>query len=132
MSFKWGAHLELGSHEVLEDRIKLIVEYMAKHYPNAVWQVSDIDATGKLGSSMTTRINIAQELEIQNVDLLNVLSEEGQILEFGAVLVSENYEALTQIVVRDGISVDVLGDRAILPANILGNHRPADMNLFAK
>ena len=60
---------------------------------------------------------------------LGLFQEEGQVIELDATLI-QSQQSLFKIIVRDGISIDVLGTEKILPKEILGNYCLVDSNLF--
>ncbi len=128
-SDKWAVTLCYHAQEKLEDRVALIVEYLAKHHHRGQWVLSDIDATGHSGGKLTRQLNNEGILRLSSADLLDVLKEDGQIIELDAALMKDNQE-LFRILIRDGISVDALGTGNFLPSSALGNYHDVDVELF--
>ncbi|MBI1924206.1 hypothetical protein HYR99_08130 [Candidatus Poribacteria bacterium] len=126
---KWAVTLCYDAQEKLEDRAGRTVEYLAKHSHPSQWVISDIEATGRNGGSLTRRLNNEGTLRLSSTDLLDVLREEGQVIELDAVLVKDNQE-LFRILIRDGVSVDALGTGKFLPLSALGNYHDVDVELF--
>ena len=54
---------------------------------------------------------------------------EGQAIELEATLVNDERECY-KIIIRDGLSIDVLGSGELLPATVLGTYIPMDRELF--
>ena len=54
---------------------------------------------------------------------------EGQAIELGATLVKDERECY-KIIIRDGLSIDVLGSGELLPTTVLGKYIPMDRELF--
>jgi hypothetical protein len=126
---RWAATLRYNGNEKLEDRVALIVEYLAKHYQLSQWVISDIDATGRRGGSLTRRLNMEGSLRLSSAKLLDILREDGQVIDLDAVLVKDDQE-LFRILIRDGVSVDALGSGSCLPSSALGNYEAIDAELF--
>ncbi|MBM3239486.1 hypothetical protein FJZ31_24600 [Candidatus Poribacteria bacterium] len=126
---KWAVTLRNDEMEKLEDRVALIVEFLAKHYQPSQWVISDIDATGCYGGSLTRRLNDEGSLCLSSAELLDILKEDGQVIDLDAVLVKDDKE-LFRILIRDGISVDALGTGNLLPSSALKNYDEVDTELF--
>ena len=126
---QWAATLRYTEKEKLEDRVAVVVEYLAKHYPFSQWVISDIDATGRHGGSLTRRLNNEGSLCLSSAKLLDILREDGQVIDLDAALVKDDREFF-RILVRDGVSVDTLGTGNPLPSSALGNYDEVKADLF--
>lgn len=126
---KWAATLHCDDGEKLENRVARRVAYLEKHYQPTQWVISDIDATGRCGGSLTRRLNNKGILRLSSAELLDVLNEDGQVIELDAALMKYGKE-LFRILIRDGVSADALGTSNLLPSPILGNHDDIDVELF--
>lgn len=126
---KWALTLRCDDHERLEDRVALIVEYLGNLYEPNQWLISDLDATGKKGGQLTLRLNDEEILWLSNNHLVDILMEEGQIIELDATLV-KNDSKLFRILIQDGVSIDILGTGQLLPLSVLGNYGLVDTELF--
>lgn len=126
---KWAVTLRLGEREKLEDRVVRIVECLAEVYPNAQWNIEDIDATGEIGGNLAQNFHELQYTHLSSSELLNILSEDGQVIELLATMMDQD-EKLFRIIIRDGISVDVLGTGDLLSASCLGPFDTLTVELF--
>ncbi|MDB9310685.1 hypothetical protein PN471_19070 [Aphanizomenon sp. CS-733/32] len=115
--------------EKIENRVYIIVNYLAKTYLESQWLITEIDATGLLGNRLTSILNNQENTTISSSDFLQLLQEEGQILDLEATLV-KSYQEIITIFIRDGYSVDILGVTELLPVNVLNNCIQVDANLF--
>lgn len=88
----------------------------------------DIDATGEIVNKFTHALNNKKdEIEITKQELLQIFSENGQVFEFVlSIKNTQNY----RIIIRDGNSADILGDKEMIPVHIIGNFRKIDINFF--
>ena len=125
---KWAVTLSYEQQEKLENRVARIVEYLAKDYQQNKWIISDIDATGSRGGKLTSHSNDEGVVYLSSQELLDVLREDGQVIELEATLVTNR--ELCKILVQDGVSVDVLGIGNIPPLVVLGKYTLVDVNLF--
>ncbi len=91
--------------------------------------ISAIDATGKSGDQLTKKGNTQDVFSLSTSDLLGVLNEEGQILELDASLIECRNEVF-KIMIRDGISVDVLGSGEVLPLSVIGKYTVVENSWF--
>ncbi|HLO46972.1 MAG TPA: hypothetical protein VK211_00890, partial [Kamptonema sp.] len=131
VSQKWAITLCYEKQEKLEPRVAQIIEYLALNceLPNE-WMIADLDATGKCGDRLTKKGNNQEGLcLLSSADLLSVLNEEGQVIELDASLV-QNGDELFKILIRDGVSVDLLGSGEVLPLSVLGKYVTVDKSLF--
>lgn len=124
---KWAVTLSYEQQEKLENRVARIVEYLAKDYQHQ-WILSDIDATGSRGDKVTSHSNDEGVVYLSSQELLEVLREEGQVIELEATLITDR--ELCKILVQDGVSVDVLGIGNIPSLVVLGKYTLVDVNLF--
>jgi hypothetical protein len=92
-------------------------------------RISDLDATGNLGDQLTNEINHKTFIHLFSREFLNLLHQEGQIIELEATLMEKEQE-LFKIIIRDGISVDILGSGKMIPRHILGDFISLDPELF--
>ena len=129
-SEKWAVTLTLEPQERLENRLVRIVEYLAHDYPRVfrLWEFSDLDATGLLGDRWTAELNEEEHVFVRKEQFLALL-KEGQIIELEAKLMESPKKSL-EIIVRDGLSVDVLGLEITIPDQVLGNFTSVDPELF--
>ena len=121
--------LVIKPEEKIENRVYIIVNYLAKTYLESQWLITEIDATGLLGNRLTSILNNQENTTISSSDFLQLLQEEGQILDLEATLVKSSQEIIT-VFIRDGYSVDILGVTELLPVNVLNNCIQVDANLF--
>jgi hypothetical protein len=114
--------------EKLELRVAKILEYLDNNYLLKQWAISDIEATGSYGNCLTARCN--QEIfQVSTADLLKVMTEEGQVIELDASSIKED-EELFKILIRDGVSIDLLGSGWIMLLRVLGKYVYVDKKLF--
>ncbi|XZN89099.1 MAG: hypothetical protein ACM65M_15605 [Microcoleus sp.] len=130
VSQKWAITLCYEEQEKLEPRVAQIIEYLAQNceLPNQ-WIIADIDATGRCGDQLTKKGNNEEVLRLSSSDLLSVLKEEGQVIELDASLV-QNGDEVFKILIRDGVSVDVLGSGDVMPLTVLGKYVTVDKSFF--
>lgn len=130
VSQKWAITLCYEEQEKLEPRVAQIIEYLAQNceLPNQ-WIIGDIDATGRCGDQLTKKGNNEEVLRLSSADLLSVLKEEGQVIELDARLV-QNGDEVFKILIRDGVSVDVLGSGDVMPLTVLGKYVTVDKSFF--
>lgn len=130
VSQKWAVTLCCEEQEKLEPRVAKIVEYLAENCDlSNEWVISDIDATGKCGDQLTKKGNHQEVFSLSTSDLLGVLNEEGQIIELDLSLI-ESGDEVFKIMIRDGMSVDVLGSGEVLPLTVIGKYVTVDNSLF--
>ena len=125
----WAITLDIGDDERLESRVLAITEHVTAPLEQTSWSVEDIDASGPLGNKLTQLLNETRPVRITTRALSEVLNEDGQIIEMDATLEKDGDRVL-RIVVRDGISVDVLGTGQPPDPNVLGKHRAIAPELF--
>lgn len=119
--------LQIADEERLEDRVRKMVSHAMKEAPTRTWNIQDIDATGPLGGRMTARRNDEGVFHITGDELLEILAEDGQVLELDA---TQGVPPAVRIVVRDGRSVDVLGFEPMPDERVVGPFSEVDPNLF--
>ncbi|MFM9157706.1 MAG: hypothetical protein ACKOPK_07245, partial [Dolichospermum sp.] len=66
--------------EKIENRVYFIVDDLARNYPQSQWLITEIDATGLLGNSLTSILNNQENITISASDFLQLLQEEGEII----------------------------------------------------
>lgn len=126
---KWAVTLCCEAEEKLELRVAKILEYLDKIYLLKQWGISDIEATGSYGNCLTARCNNQKIFQVSTADLLEVMREEGQVIELDASLVKDD-EELFKILIRDGVSIDLLGSGEMPPLTVLGKYVYVDKELF--
>ena len=126
---KWAVTLCCEEEEKLELRVAKILEYLDKNYVLKQWEISDIEATGSYGNCLTARCNDREIFQVSTADLLEVMTEEGQVIELDASLVKDD-EELFKILIRDGVSIDLLGSGEMMPLTVLGKYVYVDKELF--
>ncbi len=130
VSQKWAVTLCCEEQETLESRVAKIVEYLGENWDlSNEWVISDIDATGRCGDRLTKKGNNQEVFSLSTSDLLGVLNEEGQVIELDASLIKSGDEVF-KIMIRDGISVDVLGSGEVLPLTVIGKYVAVDNSWF--
>jgi len=130
VSQKWAVTLCCEEQEKLESRVAKIVEYLAENSDlSNEWVISNIDATGRCGDRLTKKGNNQEVFSLSTWDLLGVLNEEGQVIELDASLIKSGDEVF-KIMIRDGISVDVLGSGEMLPLTVIGKYVAVDNSCF--
>lgn len=107
---KWAVNLCCEAEEKLELRVAKIVGYLDKNYLLKQWAISDIEATGSYGNCWTARCNNQEIFQVSTSDLLEVMREEGQVIELNASLIKDD-EELFKILIRDGVSIDLAAGR---------------------
>jgi hypothetical protein len=122
---KWVKTLIIAENESLERRLAAILNYIVNTYGQVEWQLSDIDATGKLGNQLTDKMNNESVVQLNNSELLSLLTEDGQIFELDLRADSPNF----QIIVRYGDIVDILGDRDVPPV-VIGQYTDRDLSNY--
>ncbi len=126
---KWAVTLCCEAEEKLELRVAKILEYLDKIYLLKQWGISDIEATGSYGNYLTARCNNQEIFQVSTADLLEVMTEEGQVIELDASLLKDD-EELFKILIRDGVSIDLLGSGEMMPLTVLGKYVYVDKELF--
>lgn len=130
ISQKWAITLCCEEQEKLEPRVIKIFEYLAKNCAlSDEWLISNIDATGSRGDRLTKKGNNQKVFSLSTSDLLGVLNEDGQVIELDASLIKSGDEVF-KIMIRDGMSVDVLGSGELLPLTVIGKYVTVDNSLF--
>ena len=117
------------AEEKLELRVAKILEYLDKNYLLKQWAISDIEATGSYGNCLTARCNNQERFQVSTSDLLDVMREEGQVIELDASSIADE-EELFKILIRDGVSIDLLGSGEIMPLTVLKKYVYVDKELF--
>jgi hypothetical protein len=125
---KWAVALTLAENETIESRLRPIVSYLSRLSPSNKYLIRDIDANGKMGDQMTQRMNIQREgFLISEEEISTLVSEDGQVIELNLFILNSNE---FRVIVRDGSSIDILGNEKILPQSVLGEHKDLDIGLF--
>jgi hypothetical protein len=126
---KWAVNLCCEAEEKLELRVVKIIEHLDKNYLLKQWVVSDIEATGSYGNYLNARCNNEEIFQVSTADLLEVMREEGQVIELDASSIEDD-EELFKILIRDGVSIDLLGSGEMIPLTVLGKYVYVDKELF--
>jgi len=126
---KWAVTLCCEAEKKMELRVAKIVGYLDKNYLLKQWAISDIEATGSYGNCLTTRCNNQEIFQVSTSDLLEVMREEGQVIELNASLIKDDEEVF-KILSRDGVSIDLLGSGEMMPLTVLGKYVYIDKELF--
>lgn len=126
---KWAITLVVNSQEKLEHRLFKIVICLVPCYFLDKCRIFELDATGNLGDQLTNELNHKNFIYLSSGEFLNLLHQEGQIIELEATLMEKEQE-LFKIIIRDGISVDILGSGKMIPRHILGDFISLDPELF--
>lgn len=121
--------LVIQPEEKIENRVYFIVDNLAKTYPQSQWLITEIDATGLLGNSLTSILNNQENITISASDFLQLLQEEGQIIDLEATLLKNTQKIIT-VFIKDGYSVDIFGLTELLPVNVLNDYIEVDVSLF--
>ncbi|MEG4915065.1 MULTISPECIES: hypothetical protein [unclassified Microcoleus] len=117
------------AEQKLELRVAKIVECFDQNYLLKQWEISDSEATGRYGNCFTTRCNNQEIFQVSTSDLLEVMREEGQVIELDASLIKDD-EELFNILIRDGLSIDLLGSGEMMPLTVLRKYVYVDKELF--
>ena len=124
--------------ERLEDRLSTIIDGMvAALGDDGVWVIDGLlEATGPLGSRMATQLDTqrfdpddGRPLRLTMAELRAILREDGQVIELDAIWEQFGREVL-RVIVRDGLSVDVLQAGKVLDDAMLGQCIEMDPELF--
>ncbi|VXD16772.1 hypothetical protein PL8927_550095 [Planktothrix serta PCC 8927] len=126
---RWAVTLCPEAEEKLELKVAKIIEYLDKNYLLKQWVISDIEATGSYGNCLTSRCNNQEIFQVFTSDLLEVMGEEGQVIELDASLIKDDEEWF-KILIRDGVSIDLLGRGEMIPLTVLGKYVYVDKELF--
>ena len=125
----WAVTLLIDDQERLESRVNQIVKYAMEHCNIDSWAIADIDATGRTGNYLTQQLNERQRLVVSSLHFLDLLGEDGQVIELSAYGTKRKTELLW-IIVREGSSVDVLGVSSCIMLPALGNYKQVDTEQF--
>ena len=124
----WVISVNITEEESLERRLEKMVSYVIRDNQIEEFLIWDIDATGQIGNQLTKKLNDQKgPLLISGRDLNILFSEEGQIFELDLFL-KGSFEY--RFIVRDGNSLDVLGNGETLPPAVVGSYKDLDVNLF--
>jgi hypothetical protein len=125
---KWVESLILDNALSVEYRVKMILEYIFSTGGHFRCVIKNIDATGLTGNKFTKILNLENHtIFITELELMRMFSEDGQIFELDLLIDgSRNF----RIIVRDGNSVDILGDTEKPSENILGKSFENNINYF--
>jgi hypothetical protein len=85
--------------------------------------------TGPFGGGLVERTNRDGTIILSTEALLQLLCEDGQVLELDATM-TKGQERLLRIIIRDGCSVDVLGASGEPKTDLLGPFVNVDPSLF--
>ncbi len=124
----WAISLIINAEKSVEERVKSILMYIQETSADVFYVISEVDATGKLGSELTKRLNgKGSEKNLSSEQIFAIFNEDGQVFEMElSVQGSSDY----RIIITDGMHVDVLGDGARLPESIAVPYEEMDVNLF--
>ena len=119
--------LQLDLEESIEARLKPIFVYLTGFERNEFW-IEDVDATGQIGNRLTKEKNNSNaSLLIGGDDLNTIVSELGQIFELNVRVIGMNN---LRIILRDGTSIDIVGELETIPQSIFGKYIELDISLF--
>jgi hypothetical protein len=124
----WAITLIIANYTSIENRMKNVLSYLFTTDNSFKCILSSIDATGNIGGHLTQQLNKSERsLQIDNMQLLELCNEDGQIIEIDLALYGHSD---FRIIIRDGNSIDILGDKNELPAEVIGPFEYIDVKLF--
>lgn len=116
------------AEQTIDARLFQLISYLIKTNPKAIIQLDDLEAYGVKGDivSELLEVNRGLRLNISQKLLLEILQEDGQIIEMGLFIEagSDKFE----IIVADGSIIDILGDGDKLPEEAVGEYRDENLN----
>jgi len=124
----WAVTLILNKDEEVESRLKRIVEFILSTESFQELQLTEIDATGPVGNKFTKVLNQQEKLGVSAEELLELLSEDGQVLELDGVL--KTNKQMYRIIIRRGSDIDVIGDGKRLNSQIIGRNKSIDASMY--
>jgi|GEM_PF-1422275 len=125
---KWIISLTLDAGDSIEKRLESVLDYIFDKDENIKVFVSDIEATGTIGDSLTRKSDQNREgFDSSKDELLSVVSEQGQIFELEAYF-SNSKKFI--VIVRDGGLIDFLGDNNKPSTEDVGPYIEGDLEQF--
>lgn len=124
----WVISLLMRQDERIENRVLKIVEYLTKTFNISMVEIRDLDATGFLGNKYTHLLNEQGWFSISKEDIIELLSEEGQLIDCEVkFLIEKNFYS---IIINDGNIVDILSDYKRLPDQVVGLFKEEDPSYY--
>jgi hypothetical protein len=111
--------LIIHSSESLEMRVVQILNSIESNINEGKWIISDLDATGGIGDLLTQQLNYLETLSLNFDQIKSLFDEDGQVIEFDGEFPEIN--PCIKIVIRDGMTVDILFPKHLLDNIILGS-----------
>jgi hypothetical protein len=124
----WIISLTLDADDSIEKKLERVLDYIFGKDENILVFVSDIEATGKVGVSLTRKSDQNREgFDSSKDELLNVVNELGQIFELEAYF-SNSKKFI--VIVRDGGLIDFLGDSSKPSIEDVGAYVDGDLEEY--
>lgn len=118
----------LSESESMEERLNRVL-YALKQRGAKGWRLTEIDATGPLGQRCTRELNSKLTVNLDAHEMEILTKERGQVLELKA----DSHVAdgtKVRILIRDGMSLDVLGFGALPSREHVGDYTTHDPRMF--
>jgi len=123
---EWAISLVIKENDTIEKRLQQVLSFIFELLPDAQIRVVDIDATGQIGSNMTTKMNQFQGgFKTSKEEVLMLAQEDGQVFELNLGL-NQTYA----LIIRRGSSIDLVGDGGKPSPDQVGPFNEVDVNLF--
>ena len=94
------------------------------------WRISQIDATGTYGDSLTQAVNAGGMPVLTQAELLGLLTEDGQVFELQADGVTDAGKLFTRVLISDGGYLDWMGFGRPTEEADIGEHKIQPCELF--
>jgi hypothetical protein len=124
---KWAISLDIENNLDIQKRLQVLFRHIFNNAKDIHCSIEDLDATGPLGHELTMKLNETEVVGISPEMAVELVNEEGQVFELDMLLKSEDSY---RIIVRDGSSIDVLGNGVLLPLTATGYFKPIDISYF--
>ncbi|WP_017327646.1 hypothetical protein [Synechococcus sp. PCC 7336] len=141
----WAVTLIDRGEGNLEERLEKIIEHIgslhqidsagrlstsiASGHKLPFWKIEDLDSTTENTSDIISKLDECGSVEIATQQFVEILKKDGQIVELSAKLCDRDKD-IYWIIVRDGISVDILGYGEVFSNDVLGEYRAVSPVLF--
>ena len=115
----WNIALKLPAKKPVEPLVAQVIRHVDHVHPEAEWVIQDLEAIDPKGGKLGNEIDERGALVTTPAKLLDLLGNDGQVVELD-VIVTHNQETFCRLIVVDGAHVMLVGKNALPPETAVG------------
>jgi hypothetical protein len=124
---KWAISLEIRSDETVEEKAGKILKFILRPNEELKFHITEIDATGKTGNLLTQRANKQAMIELTTNEVMELLSENGQIFDLDLTITGST---VSRLIISDGNYIDIIGSGQMLPESLTGPFKLLNAEMY--